>query len=115
MGEIRITAHMRIHEGKLNEFKVLAAEYLLSTREKDTGTLQYDWSFNEDQTECIVHEGYKNSAAMLQHLANLGDTLGALWGVCDLSSVEFHGTPSPELLKAAEGIDITFYSYFQSL
>ena len=114
MKEIQITGRLRIYEGKLNEFKTIAEACLLITREKDTGTLQYDWFLNEDQTECVVHERYKDSDAVLHHLANLGETLGALVGVSDMSA-EVYGTPSAELMNAAEGMDVAFYSYYQGL
>ena len=31
-----------------------AASAMQSVREKDSGTLQYDWFFNNDETECVV-------------------------------------------------------------
>ncbi len=37
-----------------------------SVREEDNGTLQYDWFFNEDHTECVVRERYRDSEAILQ-------------------------------------------------
>jgi hypothetical protein len=36
----------------------LAARCMEIVRTKDTGTLQYDIYFNDDQSECIVHERY---------------------------------------------------------
>ena len=36
---------------------------------------------------------------MLEHISNLGDTLGTLLGVCDLT-VEVFGTPSSEIVAA---------------
>jgi quinol monooxygenase YgiN len=41
-------------------------------RTKDTGTLQYEIYFNDDQSECIVLERYRDSEALIEHLANLG-------------------------------------------
>jgi hypothetical protein len=59
-----------------------------------------------------VRERYEDSDAVLQHIANLGETFEELLGVSDLS-VEVYGTPSAELVKAAEGLDVSVYSYFQ--
>jgi quinol monooxygenase YgiN len=77
MSEIEGIARLRIHPGKLEEFKALQMQCMAITRRKDTGTLQYDLFFNEDGSECIVHERYRDSAALLEHLANLGET--ATW------------------------------------
>lgn len=41
MSEIVGIARQKIHPGKFEEFKRLAAECMRSVREKDTGTLQY--------------------------------------------------------------------------
>lgn len=114
MSELQITGRLKIHDGKLDHFKTVAQACIESVREKDKGTLQYDWFFNEDHTECVVRERYVDSDAVLEHIGNLGETMGALLGVADLS-LEVCGTPSEELAKATEGMDITVYSYFQGL
>lgn len=42
-------------------------------RAKDTGTLQYEIYFSDDQSECIVLERYRDSGALAEHAANLGE------------------------------------------
>jgi quinol monooxygenase YgiN len=54
MSELQGIARFRIHEGKLDEFKRLSAQAMEIVRTKDSGTLQYDTYFNDDQTECMV-------------------------------------------------------------
>ena len=61
-----------IHDGKLEEFKRLAAQCVEIVRTKDTGTLEYDLFLNADGTECFVHERFRDSAAGLEHMANIG-------------------------------------------
>jgi hypothetical protein len=48
-------------------------------------------------------EKRKNSGAVLEHIADLGATLGEILGVCDMA-LELYGSPSPELVKAAAGL-----------
>ena len=114
MNKIQLTARAVIHEGKLDEFKALAAECMRTVREKDSGTVQYDWFFNEAQTECVVLEAYRDSQAVLEHNANIGATLGAILAISDCT-FEVYGTPSPKLLEAAAGLSIKVYSPFQSM
>jgi len=114
MNKIQVTARAAIHEGKLDEFKALAAECMRMVRERDSGTLQYEWFLNEDQTECVVQEAYRDSEAVLEHIANLGTTMGALLATSDCT-FEVYGAPSPKLLEAAAGISIKVYSPFQSM
>jgi quinol monooxygenase YgiN len=65
MNELQVTARIRIHDGKLDDFKNAAERCVTSVREKDTGTLQYDWFFNDDETECVVRERYRDSDAVI--------------------------------------------------
>ena len=114
MDAIQVTARLTIHEGKLEEFKELAAQCMRSVRERDSGTLQYDWFFSDNYRECVVRETYKDSGAVLEHIANLGATLGAILCVCDIA-LEVYGSPSAELAKATAGLAPKIYSPFQSL
>jgi quinol monooxygenase YgiN len=43
---IQSVARFKIHPGKLEEFKRLAAQSTQLAREKDTGTLRYELFFN---------------------------------------------------------------------
>jgi quinol monooxygenase YgiN len=73
VSELLGIARFKFHEGKLEEFKRLSAQAMEIVRTKDTGTLQYDIYFNEDQSECIVLERYRDSEAAIEHASNLGD------------------------------------------
>ena len=114
MNELQITARLRIHDGMLDEFKDVAGRCMRSVREQDTGTSQYDWFLSPDESECIVRETYRDSAALLEHIGNLGETMGALLGVCDME-LEVCGSPSPELAEAAAALSPRVYSHFQSI
>ncbi len=72
MSEIKGFARLRIHPGKLQEFRDLQAKCMAVVRAKDTGTLQYDVFFNDDSSECIVYERYRDSGSLLEHFSNLG-------------------------------------------
>lgn len=111
MEELSLVVRIKIHNGQLDAFKAVAKKCLLSVREKDKGTLQYDWYFNNDHTECVVLERYKDSDAVLQHRANLRDALAELSSVSDYS-IEVYGSPLGELLQAVEAIDAPVYRYF---
>jgi hypothetical protein len=46
---------LRIHAGKLDEFKRIAADSIALAGEKDIGTIRYDIIFNDDETEAVVY------------------------------------------------------------
>lgn len=114
MSALQGVARLRVHAGKLEEFKCLAARCMESTRTRDTGTLQYDWFFNSDCSECLVFEKYRDSEALLEHLANLGETMVALFATCT-GSGELCGTLSVELRNALENSPVRIYLPYQSL
>ena len=114
MDEIQATARFKIHDGKLEEFKAVAAELLAITRDKDTGTREYDWFFSADQSECVVRERYADSAAVLDHIAHVGDKLGAVLGLGELT-LDVYGDPSPELREAIKALNPRVFPYFQGL
>ncbi|MDO9378837.1 MAG: antibiotic biosynthesis monooxygenase [Nocardioidaceae bacterium] len=106
--EIHGSARMVIVEGKLKEFKQLAAQCVEIVRSKDTGTLEYDLFLTADGTQCFVHERYRDSAAGLEHMVNIGPMMESLAQVCTVSG-EVCGTPSAELRKALESAGVTIY------
>ena len=114
MDAIQLIARGTVHKGKFEDFKALAAECSRKVREKEPGTLQYDWFLNGAQTECVVLEAYRDSTAVLEHIANLGPTLAAIFSVCDWD-FELFGSPTPELVKATASLDLKIYSPLQSI
>jgi quinol monooxygenase YgiN len=112
--EIHGTSRIVIREGKLEEFKRLAAQCVEIVRTKDTGTLEYDLFLNADGNGCFVHERYRDSAAGLEHMANIGPMMKPLSEVCTITG-EVCGTPSPELRKSLEAAGVTVYAPLQSL
>ena len=112
--EIQGIARLKIHPGKLEEYKRLSAKCMELVRTHDTGTLQYETYFNSDETECLVLERYRDSQALLDHFKNMGDTATAIFQITSASG-EVCGTPSPELKKMLEGSPVQIFLPFQSL
>ena len=84
MSELQTIARLKIHPGKFDEFKRVAAKCMELVRTKDTGTLQYEMYINHDNTECLAFERYRDSQALLEHFGH------AIVEVGDVS-VERHG------------------------
>lgn len=114
MSDIRGIATLKIHPGRLAEFKELAARCMELARTRDSGTLQYDWFLNGDSTECIVYERYRDSDALVEHVSNLGETMTALFQTCAASGVVL-GAPSFRLREKLERAGVRVFSAYQSL
>jgi quinol monooxygenase YgiN len=113
MDPIRVNAKFsHVPPSTLAEFKRAAAQAQDLTK-REPGALQYDWFFNDDQTVCIVHEAYVDSAAVTAHIGNLGDVFGKLLETDGGCSFEVFGNPSRELRDAVSGLDLTVFAHFQ--
>jgi quinol monooxygenase YgiN len=107
-------ARYTFHEGRVEEFKRLSAQCMEIVRTKDTGTLQYEIYFNDDQSECIVLERYRDSEALIEHLANLGDLGEAILATGSVSG-ELLGEPSAELRANLAGSPVRLFTPFLSM
>jgi quinol monooxygenase YgiN len=114
VGELQGIARFMFHEGKLEEFKRLSAQCTEIVRAKDTGTLQYDIYFNDDESECIVLERYRDSEALIQHAANLGDLTEAILATGSVSG-ELLGEPSAELRANLADGPVRLFTPFLSM
>jgi quinol monooxygenase YgiN len=94
--ELQAIVRFRFHDGDVEEFKRLSAQCMEIVRAKDTGTLQYDTFFNDDETECIVLERFRDSDALVQHGENLAHLMDAIIATGSVSG-ELLGDPSAEL------------------
>jgi hypothetical protein len=83
-------------------------------RAKDTGTLQYDVYFNDDQSECMVLERYRDSEALIEHAAHLGDLTEAILATGSVSG-ELLGEPTAELRARLAGSPVRLFTPFLSM
>ena len=94
--ELQAIVRFRFHDGAVEEFKRLSAQCTEIVRAKDTGTLQYDTFFNDDETECIVLERFRDADALVQHGENLAHLMDAIIATGSVSG-ELLGDLSAEL------------------
>jgi quinol monooxygenase YgiN len=92
----------KFHEGNVDEFKRLSTQAMEIVRTKDTGTLQYDTYFNDDESEAIVIERFRDSEALIEHSANIGALMEPILATGTVSG-ELLGDPSAELRAKLTG------------
>ena len=102
MTELLGIARFKIPEGKIDEYKRLSAQAMEIVRTKDTGTLEYDTYLNEDQSECVVIERYRDSEAAIEHAANLSEVSAAVLAIVSVVHGEVLGEPSEERRAESE-------------
>ena len=115
MGQLQGIARFKFHEGKLDEFKRLSAQCMEIVRAKDTGTLQYEIYFNDDETECIVLERFRDSEALIEHAQHLGDLMETIPATGSVTG-ELLGEPSAELkANFSDGGAVRLFTPYQSM
>jgi len=114
LSELGLVARFKIHDGEHERFRDLAKKCLVTTREKDTGTLQYDWYFSTDGNRCVVQELYRDSAAIMEHATNLAALIAEMGTIAD-PEFEIYGVPSEELVGMLAALPLTVFAPFQSL
>ena len=112
MSRFEVRAKLKVREGKLEEFKQQAAELMRQTREKDTGTLAYDWFVSSDGTECEVHEAYVDADALVDHAFHIREARDAMFAESAYDHrMAFYGELSPRLLELVTRIGVTYTAF----
>jgi quinol monooxygenase YgiN len=106
VSELLGIARFKIHEGKLEEYKRLSAQAMEIVRTKEPGTLQYDSYFNDDQSECVVIERYRDSEAAIEHAENLRSLSEEVLAIVSVVHGEVLGEPSAELRAKLAGSEV---------
>jgi quinol monooxygenase YgiN len=118
MGYLEVSAHMTVRPGCLEGFKIQAAECIRITKEKDTGTLRYDWFLSRDGTECEVREAYTSHEGLIEHNGHILEARIKLFkDYADNHFMTFYGEPSQLLLDLlkAHAVGFKWFSFIQGL
>jgi quinol monooxygenase YgiN len=114
LSEIQGVARFKFHEGKVEEFKRLCAELMDLVRAKDSGTLEFEIYLSDDESECVVYERYRDSEAVIDHGAHVGDIMQAIFATGSSSSALL-GEPSAELTAMMAGSPVPVFRPFLSI
>jgi quinol monooxygenase YgiN len=102
-GELIGMGRFKLLEGKAEEYRRLSLQCIEIARTKDKGTLQYEIYFNDDQSEVMFIERYKDSDSLIEHFSNLGNIVEEIIATVTVIHGELLGEPSPKLRKLLEG------------
>ena len=112
---IRAIAEVSIPEGKMNEFKKLAAEIIDKVEATEPNTLSYEWFLSNDQSKCYVVQSYKDSEAVMAQLGNIRDLSGPLHVVAPLTGLMIFGSPSDELRQAVKHVGPKIFEHWNGV
>jgi len=104
MEKIHIIVRLKIHDGKLDQFKT-GMNTCIGLTKNEPGALVYDWFIDEENMLCTVIEIYEDSNAVLAHAGNVNDELGKLMAISDFSGEAF-GNASEQVSSALAAMGI---------
>jgi len=99
-------ARFRFLEGRRDEYLRLTEQADALVAANEPGTLQYDLFLNDDQSECVIVERYRDSDAAMAHAENVGPLFGDVLATVEIVHGELLGEPSPELRARLAGSDV---------
>ena len=116
MSELLGIARFKFHEGKVEEYKRLSAQAMEIVRTKDSGTLQFDTYFNDDESECVILEVYRDSQAAVEHAEHLAELSAAVLAIVSVVHGELLGEPNEELRARLAGSEVPqLFTPYQSM
>ena len=90
-------------------FIALMREMVTTTQANEPGTLNYEWFISEDETSCKIYERYRDSAAVMTHLASFGANFADRF-LAESEPTRFvvFGDPTEEVREALGGFGAVF-------
>ncbi len=115
MSELLGIARFRFNEGQVEEYKRLSAQVMEIVKAKNSGTLQFDIYLNDDESECMVIERYRDSAALLEHFQNIGELSDAILATVSVVHGEVLGDVSAELRANLADTPVKTFGPYRSM
>ncbi len=95
---VTIHPYFKAHPGKEDQIQAVLEKFVAKTG-SEPDCLFYEFTTLDDAVFC--REGYAGAAGVLHHLENVGEILGEMLTLSDLTRLEFHG-PAEEIDQLRE-------------
>lgn len=100
---------LELHPERVADFKVLMGE-MVALAETQPGTLVYEWYFNEDNSRCIINERYRDSTALIDHMAASGPYAERFLAAATISRLTILGDIDTATRAALEALQPSYLS-----
>ena len=112
---IRLVVSLTINEGKLEQFRSIAAEMSHGCK-AERGTLSYEWFISDDKKRCRTFEVCADSDAMLAHVAGpvVGSLVPNLPECTKVERLEVYGDIDAEATAVAADFGAAFFPTLRS-
>jgi len=100
---------LELNPERVADFKVLMSE-MVALAETQPGTLAYEWYFNEDNSRCIINERYRDSTALIDHMAASGPFAERFLAAATISRLTILGDVDTGTRAALEALQPSYLS-----
>lgn len=106
---VSFIVELTLTNGSSADLKKLMLELVESAEKNEPGTLAYEWTLNEDNTICHVHERYLDSDSALTHMATFNEKFAAKFmALGNMTGFVVYGNPSSALKDVLKGVGSTY-------
>ena len=103
----------RIHPGKADEYRPMAAEFCRLAEELEPRLLGFHIYVTADQSSEVVVQVHPDAESMLHHLEVMGPRVRETFAYTDFESLEIYGEPNEALAewlgRASQGVTFNHY------
>ena len=103
----------RIHPGKADAYRAVAAEFCGLVEEREPRLLGFHIYVSEDRTSEVVVQIHPDADSMQHHLEVMGDKVRDTFAFTDFESLEIYGEPNEALTawiaRVSQGVQFTLH------
>ncbi|MEM7444808.1 MAG: antibiotic biosynthesis monooxygenase [Pseudomonadota bacterium] len=109
---ITVLVEFAIADGKADAFAEVCAKGRSIVQSKEPGTLSFRQYFNADRSVAVSLETYVDSDALIAHIDNAREDIGAITDIASLVRTEVYGNISAAARRTFEEFNGTVYQPF---
>lgn len=111
--QVQYTTEFTIVDGKIEDFKKIMHSIIESVKEKEQDMSAYQVYLNAEENKAFIVEWFKNSEAILIHLANVGPLFPELLAIAPAVRLEVFGNLSAAAEEALKSIGAQIFKYHE--
>ncbi len=102
--QVQYIVEWSVNEGALDTVKQMAAESVESVEANEPKMMAFHWYVNKEQNKFYLVEWFEDADAIVDHFANIGESLGELLNHAQIARYEVFGDLTEEARQAVESL-----------
>ena len=106
------TLSATVKHDKIAMLKIVLSDAIERTQH-ETGCLNYEFWFNEDETKIYAFERYADPESCLAHIRNVGKELPRFFDCVKMDPIIIFGNVTPPIEKIFKKMNATYVKFFK--